>query len=245
MQLKKISAHTDSGPYLQLNEDSYEFDLNNNIYMVLDGFGGSGVGDHASRILKENLVKFYTNLSADPDSTFPFFFSSKYLIEGNALVNSMLYSNNLLIQENVKKEVSKRAGASAIIACKSESLLTLASVGNCTAYLFRRGVFKKIFQEDSFIFLSNDDYDSYLKTMPLSAFGLFPDLHYQIKELRIFEDDLIVMMTDGVYARILEEEMRDIIGRSNKEMKSKIKLLFDLANQRGNLDNQTVMFLEF
>ena len=37
-----------------------------------------------------------------------------------------------------------------------------------------------------FQFLSNDEYESHLKTMPLSGFGLFPDLYYQVKEIRIF-----------------------------------------------------------
>lgn len=245
MQLKNINAHTDSGPYLQINEDGYDFDINNQLFMILDGFGGSGIGDQTVRMLKENLSKYYTNFAIDPDATFPFYFSPKYLVEGNALINSMLYTHNLLMQENIKKEVSKRGGSSAILACKSESILTLSSVGNCNAYLFRKGSIRKIFSEDSFLHLSNDNYDFHLKTMPLSGFGLFADLYYQIKEVRIFEEDIILLMTDGVYGRLLEDEIKDILGRKHIENKDKIKQLCELSNERGNLDNQTVMILEF
>lgn len=245
MRLKSFSAHSDQGPFLQINEDSYDFDLDNNLYMILDGFGGVGVGDIAISTLKENIKKFYTQVSEDPDATLPFFFSPKYLLEGNALINSILYSHNLLAKDNMKKEISERAGASGIIMSKAESIMTLASVGNCTAYIYRKGIFKKIFIEDSFKFLSNDDYESHLKTMPLSGFGLFPDLYYQVKEVRLFDGDLLVLMSDGVYARLEEDEIKDIISNSKMEPKKKISELFGMANNRGNIDNQTAMILEF
>lgn len=245
MRLKSFSAHSDQGPFLQINEDSYDFDLDNNLYMILDGFGGVGVGDIAISSLKENIKKFYTQVSEDPDATLPFFFSPKYLIEGNALINSILYSHNLLVKENMKKEISQRAGASGIIMSKAESIMTLASVGNCIAYIYRKGIFKKVFIEDSFKFLSNDDYESHLKTMPLSGFGLFPDLYYQVKEVRLFDGDLLVLLSDGVYARLEEDEIKDIISNSKIEPKKKITELFGMANNRGNIDNQTGMILEF
>jgi serine/threonine protein phosphatase PrpC len=245
MRLKTITAETHNGPYLELNEDGYDFDLDNNLYLVLDGFGGSGIGDDIVRQLKENLKHFYTRIAADPNSTLPFFYSPKYLIEGNAMINSMLYSHNLLMKNNMAKEISQRGGASGIVLSKADSILTMASVGNCNAYLYRKGVLKKVFIEDSFLFLSNDNYDSHLKTMPLSGFGLFPDLYYQVKEVRLFEGDMVLVMTDGVYARLLEDEVKAILSRPVSNQKLKIKELFDLSNQRGNLDNQTAMILEF
>lgn len=245
MRLKSFSAHSDQGPYLQINEDSYDFDLDNNLYMILDGFGGVGVGDIAINSLKANIKKFYTQVSEDPDATLPFFYSPKYLLEGNALINSLLFSHNLLVKDNMQKEISQRAGASAIVMSKSESIMTLASVGNCASYIYRKGVFKKIFIEDSFKFLSNDNYESHLKTMPLSGFGLFPDLYYQVKEVRLFEDDLLVLMSDGVYARLEEDEIKDIISNPKLDPKKKISELFTMANGRGNIDNQTAMILEF
>lgn len=245
MRLKSFVAESDQGPFLQINEDAYDFDIENNLFMVFDGFGGVGIGDVTVNNLKENMKKFYTQVAADPDSTLPFFFSPKYLIEGNALINAMLFTHNTLMQDNLKKEISERGGASGIFAAKADSVLTLASVGNCSAYLYRKGVFKKIFIEDNFKLLSNDDYDSHLKTMPMSGFGLFPDLYYQVKEVRLFDGDIIVMMSDGVYARSSEDEIKAIISNPSLKHKDKISELFSLSNERGNLDNQTTMILEF
>ena len=243
--MKTFSAESSPGPFLQINEDTYDFDLINEVFLLLDGFGGSGIGDVAVANLKQTVKSFYTKFCSDPDATMPFFFSPKYLLEGNALINALLYAHNQLYKENLALDYSKRAGASGIFMAKSESIVTLVSVGNCACFLYRKGQFSRVFIEDSFQFLSNDNYESHLKTMPLSGFGLFPDLYYQVKELRMFPGDKIVALSDGAYARLSNAEMRDVINNPNLEGKEKILNLFYMSNQKGNLDNQSCMILEF
>jgi serine/threonine protein phosphatase PrpC len=245
MQLKSFVAQSDQGPFLQTNEDGYDFDVMNELFLIFDGYGGAGIGDVAVNTIKENVKKFYLKLSEDQDATLPFFYSPKYLVEGNALINSILYTHNMLMKDNFSKKISERAGASGICVAKSESVLTLVSTGSCNAYIYRRGKLEKIFIEDSFQFLSNDDYEGHLKTMPLSGFGLFPDLYYQVKEIRLFKDDIVCLLTDGVYGRLKSDEIKDIISKPNKNLKNKLHELFELSNNRGNLDNQSGIILQF
>ncbi|MEX0797909.1 MAG: SpoIIE family protein phosphatase [Bacteriovoracaceae bacterium] len=245
MNLKTFAAESHPGPFLQTNEDAYDFDLVNELFMVFDGFGGAGIGDVAVTSLKENIKNFFTKFAADPDATMPFFFSPKYLIEGNALINALVYSHNQLFKENLKKEFSARAGASGVVIAKSESVVTLVSVGSCASFLYRKGKMNRLFIEDSFLYLSNDQYESHLKSMPLSGFGLFPDLYYQVREARVYPGDKIITMTDGVYSRLSLEEVQDALLHPKRDSKGKIEDLFKLSNQKGNLDNQSCMILEF
>ena len=104
MNLKTFSAESSPGPFLQVNEDAYDFDLINEVFLLLDGFGGSGVGDVCVTNLKQNIKSFYTKFCADPDATMPFFYSPKYLLEGNAIVNSLLHAHDQLYKDNLKKE---------------------------------------------------------------------------------------------------------------------------------------------
>ena len=123
--------------------------------------------------------------------------------------------------------------------------MTFVNIGNCRAYILRRGELTPIFTDDSFKFLAQDNFESHLKNIPLSAFGLFPDLHYQVREVRVTEGDKILMITDGVYGRVTEDELRACIAKYTLNIKHKIQELFSLANGRGNLDNQTCMVIEF
>lgn len=245
MELKKFSVESHQGPFLNINEDGFDFSLNDELFMIFDGYGGSGIGDTALIKLKENLNKFFHNFISDRDATMPFYFSPKYLLEGNALINSALFSHFEMYKENMKKDVSERAGASGIMAIKSESIISLLSVGNCRAYILRHGKIQSLFSDDSFQYLSHDRFDSHFKNIPLSGFGLFPDLHYQLKEVRITKGDKLLLITDGVYGRIDDDELEAGMSRPSIDLKNKIFELFSLANSRGNLDNQTCMILEF
>jgi PPM family protein phosphatase len=243
-QLKSYAARTDQGPYLQVNEDGQDIDLINKLFLILDGFGGSNVGDETVSVAKETIKKFYTKIGGDPDSTLPFYYSHKYLLEGNALINSMHYAHATIKDSNLEKEMNQRGGASVIGASVSDNIMTLVSTGNCLCYLYRRGDLSLVSKPDSQLYLGHDDYEAHFHSAPTSGLGLFEDLHINIDEIRILKDDLFVFMTDGVYARIPEKEIEYIIEK-NLASNKKIDEMFELANSRGNLDNQTTIFLQF
>ncbi|MBD66731.1 MAG: hypothetical protein CME62_16105 [Halobacteriovoraceae bacterium] len=245
MDIVNFSSQSHQGPFLNQNEDGYDFDIENQLYMIFDGFGGHNVGDKAVEEIKINIKKFFNSFTEDRDATLPFYFSPKYLIEGNVLINAMLLSHYELYKKNLERELEQRAGASGLLAIGSESVLTLASTGNCRAYLIRKGHIEKIFSEDSMQMLRKDNFESHLKNIPLSGFGLFPDLHYQVKEIRITEGDKIIFLTDGAYARVEDREVMSCLTKPTIDLKTKIQEVFDLSNDRGNLDNQTCMILEY
>ncbi|RLA63241.1 MAG: hypothetical protein DRQ88_07860 [Epsilonproteobacteria bacterium] len=245
IKLKSYSAKTNQGPFLSVNEDDFNIDLINKMFLLFDGFGGSGIGDATVKSLKNNIKSFYTKFSDDPDSTMPFFYSHKYNLEGNALINSMHNAQKFLVNENKLKEISLRGGSSAIAGVLTENLMVMASTGNCLTYLFRKGHLEVVNGADSLEFLSGEKFNSYLQTTPLSGFGLFEDLHLTVKEIRLLEGDILIFMTDGVYSRINNEELKYIIEKQDMYLPEKIDQIFDLANSHGNLDNQSMVFLQF
>ena len=136
IKLKSYAAKTETGPYLQVNEDDIDIDLMNHLYVVYDGFGGSNIGDKCVSISKENIKKFYTKISSDPDSTLPFYFSPKFLIEGNALINAVNLAHREILKLNASTEMSERGGVCLLAAAQSENILTFVSTGNCMGLLF-------------------------------------------------------------------------------------------------------------
>lgn len=245
MRLRSISCETSQGPHLQINEDSYDYNLEMNLFMIFDGFGGAGIGDKCTQELKEAFKKNFFHFSKDENATLPFFYSPRYLVEGNALVNAALVSHKKIYENNLTKETPYRAGASAIIFTQTETLLTFLSIGNCVAYLVRRGKATLLMKPDNLETLSLSDGESIFSTQPVSAFGLYPDLYYQIKDLRIQEHDSILLLTDGVYSRLHEHEISSVVTNSRFSPREKISELMKLANMRGNLDNQTALLCEY
>ena len=170
IKLKSYAAKTEVGPYLQVNEDDIDVDLTNNLYVIYDGFGGSNIGDKCVSISKENISKFYIKISADPDSTLPFYFSPKYLIEGNALINAVNIAHKEILKYNSTAEMSERGGVCLLAAAQSENILTFVSTGNCLALLYRKNELSFITLPDSLANFSQDDYNQEFYSSPFLKF---------------------------------------------------------------------------
>lgn len=245
IELKSYGMQSHQGPHLNLNEDLVDADLVNNLFMLIDGFGGSNIGDRAAMMIRDTLKRSYTKIAVDPEATLPFFYSNKYLIEGNALINAFQTAHQNVNRDNEKKNLDNRGGGSAIAAAVAENILTLVSTGNCVAYLYRKGHLSIEVLPDSLAGLSRDSYQSYLHSVPMSGIGLFEDLHYNVRELKVTEGDVVIMLTDGAYSRLNTEEIKYIVETNLESELDAIKELFRLSNDRGNLDNQSAVILQF
>lgn len=245
MRLKAYAAQTHQGPYLQVNEDGYDFDFENELFMILDGFGGSGIGDRAVEKLKQEIKNFYTQISDDPNATMPLYYNPRNLLEGNAIINSLMNAHQNLLKMNHEKPVNQRAGASAVVAVKADSLLVLIGIGNCCAYHFRQGKLSKVIVEDTFQYLSKDQFDLKFRTSPMNAIGMYPELGHQLREVRLAEGDKVILLSDGVYGHLSEDELLYALNKSAPDANERINSLLKLSNSRGNTDNQTAMILEF
>lgn len=245
IELKSYAIATHQGPHLNLNEDLVDADLVNKLFILIDGFGGSNVGDRAALMIKDQLKRSYTKISVDPDATLPFFYSHKYLIEGNALINAFQVAHQNIVKDNEQKSLNNRGGGSVLAAAIAENILTLASTGNCVAYLYRKGVLTIECLPDSLVGLSRDSYQTHFQSAPMGGIGLFEDLHCSVRELKVAEGDIVVMLTDGAYSRLNSEEIKYIIETNLENEMDAIKELFRLSNDRGNLDNQSGIILQF
>jgi len=245
IKLKSFSAKTHQGPYLQVNEDNVFVDYANKLYLVFDGFGGAGIGDTSVHKIRELIKNFYVKASSDPDSTMPFYYSIKYLLEGNALINSFHFAHEGMIKDNKEKEMGNRGGASVVGISQAENILTFVSTGNLFALLWRKGTLDIVVAPDSLQFISDDKSVGHYSTTPLSGIGLFTELHMTTKEVKVNEGDQIIVLSDGVYSRLAYKELKHFISSTDLNTNEKINHLFKQANIRGNKDNQTALFLQY
>ena len=242
--LKSFHMATDKGPYLPVNGDMVGADPEHGLYLLIDGIGGGHKSLKAASLVKEVVQKNYTNIAGDPDATLPFYYTPKYLIETNAAVNASYHAHNAVLESNRDKKTNDMASASGIIVCQSGSIIGIVSTGNCCAYLCRGDKTKKLAEPDTLADLCFGGTQSHLYTAPMGGFGLFDDFHFRVREHRLCEGDSVVLLSDGLYARIDENEILSaVVGGQNGV--SRIEDMFRLANGRGNLDNQSCIILNY
>ena len=246
MIFKRYAVETSKGPYLENNEDDYSVDLNKKLFMVLDGFGGLNVGDKAAQAVRDDINSFYENFVTDPNMTLSFFYSPQYLIEGNALINACLHAHKNLFEKNKSLPMPSRGGVSGIVGVIADATLFMISVGNCSSFLLRNSEIDKLNHSESFKHFSAGFNISKEIEIPMNAFGMFERLSFQTQEIRILNNDKILIGSDGAFSGMSDGSVKTIFEDNTTEsLSEKIKKSFSLSNNYGNTDNQTLLALEF
>jgi serine/threonine protein phosphatase PrpC len=98
---------------------------------------------------------------------------------------------------------------------------------------------------DSLASLSRDTFQNYFHSIPMSGIGLFEDLHYSVRELKLRLGDTVILLSDGAYSRLNIEELKYMIEKFRDEEGKLLKEIFAMSNERGNLDNQSGLILQF
>lgn len=243
--LKRVSYLTHQGPYLNTNEDLVDIDVDLNLYTVLDGFGGSNIGDVAVLEMRDVIKKGFTKISADEDSTMPFFYSSRYILESNALLNAFHQGHQYLVKSNSERKVEHRAGVAAMAFALGNELGTFVSCGNVRAVLLRHGRLKTIVAPENFEFLNaTTEEQKSLAMLPSIALGLFEDVQFKVTEFLPKVGDVVLMLTDGMYSQLNDDELLNLLSQNSDDAEF-LDALRDLSNQKGNWDNQSGIILRF
>ncbi len=242
--VKSYFATTDKGPYFNTNQDAYFVNLDHNVFGVIDGFGGTGIGDVISNRISTNIHNMLTKASGDQDATLKYFYDARRTVECNFIVNELLKVHDTLLIENEQKSIYQKGAACCLFLISYGNRVCLISIGKVYSLLFRNSQIQKIILEDDAPTLEKDL--SALTTdgsWPKSAIGLFSPLQYQIKEVNLLPGDQILLATQGVLNKLESIEIEShLIKDSSKEA---LGSLMEKANRLGNRDNQTAILLRY
>ena len=243
--LKRVFSFSDKGPILNINEDDCVVDIKNGLFGVIDGHGGSGVGDRGSELIKNTMTNNFGTLVADPDATMPFFFDPSNSLEINALMNTFLLANEELLKINEGKKASSQAGASMIAGVSVENSFHCVSVGHCFGVKVSKRDLSPFFLPDSNFNFSMVDYDKNGQVFPYSFLGASQDFNYSVKTISLNEGESVLLMTDGAFQRVSGIELLSLCQTHANNTSELSDMVFALANDRGNKDNQSIVILEY
>jgi PPM family protein phosphatase len=237
-------AESSSGPHLEINEDSLVVDVRNGLFGVIDAYGGSGIGDQVSELVKKVILESYGILSMDEDATLPLYFNANFSIETNALINAIKLAHSKLKSFNNQKDSSSRGGASFLGCTINDNRLQLVGTGNCLAITLRRDetLISYFPHSNSEIKITGRGQSN---IYPLSGLGLFDELEFFVQDAKIYRGDRIFFFSSGTYAPFNLTELSILINEFGNNPKLLRKELCKLAEARGHKGNQSIVCLEF
>ena len=232
-----------------LAEEAAELDdLDSYVFLVADGIGGAGGGEHASAFVvqeaKKHLLftaKWYFRLD-DPDIE----------VRLRLLRESLERMDRTLIEE-AKIDPSLAGMGTTLTAAGSFGLdLMVVQVGDSRAYLYRAGQLSRLTRDHTLAqqlieegLLEPDQAKIHRSRHVLTnAIGGQPGVRGEVLELRLENGDRLLLSTDGLHDLVDNDRIAEILGH-HAEPKAACQALVEAALDQGGRDNITVVVADY
>jgi len=211
------------------------------IMVVADGIGGAMAGEVASQmatqIIFDRMVSTWVKDRRTDLRSFTSFLEEA--IEG---------ANQEIHQRSLADPNLRGMGTTLTAVGVLGRDLTFAQVGDSRGYLIRNGQMEQVTKDQSLTrrlidegqMTEADAEKSPGKNIILQALGPSPAVEVVLSHRKACRGDTVVLCSDGLSGVVMEEEIRDTVGRSQDPAVA-CEDLVELANSRGGPDNITVI----
>jgi len=243
---------TDVGRKRKHNEDAYLVDPERGLFVVADGMGGHAAGEVASRITVESMQEFIAASDDATDSSWPFGQAgSRTPSAGTRLTAAVEKANEKVMRAVASRPELKGMGTTVVAALIDGDRATLVHVGDSRAYLYRDGELRRLTDDHSWVqeqvnagILSEDEAKSHpLKNVVTRALGGSPHVSVDLIEVPLRTGDRFLLCSDGLTGMVADEEIHEFF-QSEPVPEPAVRRLVDLANERGGIDNITVIVVD-
>ena len=242
---------SDVGRVRTNNEDSFRIVEPLNLFILSDGMGGEAHGEVASAMAVDTVEQYCSNPgSAKGDSgvTLHGVASDSWAPETKVLQNAVFQANFNIHQSAQNHPEQRGMGATLTAGWIHDSKLSLAHVGDSRAYLLRTGSLQQLTNDHSLvaeqvrrgILTPQQAEESDMQSVLLRALGANADVDVEIDEIDVMPRDVLLFCSDGLTRMVTEPEIAGKL-QAETDPKAAAQKLVDLANERGGLDNVTVI----
>ncbi|HEY2455661.1 MAG TPA: Stp1/IreP family PP2C-type Ser/Thr phosphatase [Candidatus Acidoferrum sp.] len=239
---------TDVGRVRTNNEDSYRILEPEGLFILSDGMGGEAHGEVASAMAVETISKYCTEPKEDSGVTLAGV-TPQHWSEHTRRLQTAVNQANFKIYESAQKNPEQRGmGATLTAAWANGNRLSTAHVGDSRAYLLRGGALQQLTSDHSLVaeqvrrglLTPQQAEESEMQSVLLRALGAHPEVEVDVDETELFPRDVLLLCSDGLTRMVTEPEIAGTL-QAETDPTSAAQKLVDLANERGGLDNVTVI----
>jgi len=239
---------TDVGRKRKNNEDSLFIDKDQNLYVVADGMGGHQAGEVASKLVVETIRDYMKRFEEDDNAQELEEPDASLSREANRLLSGIQLANRGVYHVASSEKKYKGMGSTLSAAYFADDVLILANVGDSPIYLIHNGSIEQLSVTHNVITeqMAIDPeaarkIGAQYRNLLTRAMGIEETVLPDISEIPYFQDDKLVISSDGLTDLVEPDEILDVI--SNQKPDKACKTLVDLANDRGGHDNITIITL--
>ena len=231
------------------NEDCFDIDADQGLFLVADGMGGHGHGEVASRLAIEAIRE--AMIGSGPKSEGSQTASDAGMRPHAARLCAAFQAAHQKVVEAMQEDTSLLGmGTTAVGFAHESDIGVIAHVGDSRVYRLRDGELEQITQDHTWVneqvmagYLSADQAKSHpLKSVVTRAIGGDRDVQVDVREIELKAGDLFLLCSDGLNSMLSDEEIQGHLA-SGASLEEICHRLVGDANDHGGLDNVTVLVL--
>ena len=233
----EVSSASDIGCVRTSNEDSYGV-FAPAVYVVADGLGGHAAGEVASRMVVAAVRDMANAAEA---------------IDAATLQSAVLRANQQVLEASEENPSYEGMGSTATVLHIDEQARTAhyAHVGDSRLYLLRRGVFRQVSRDHSYVEelvsrgeLSEAEAQHHpRKNLLLRAVGIEERLHVDGDSFSLENGDRLLLATDGLTNMVSDEDLSVLLG--DNRFAGVADRMVERALAEGGKDNITAIALAY
>ena len=243
---------TDVGRVRTNNEDSFRILESLHLFVISDGMGGEAHGEVASSMAVETIVNYCAEAKDDSSMTLSGSPGDHWAEKTKRLQSAVCLANSKIYQSAQKNPELRGMGATLTAAWFDNGRLSIAHVGDSRAYLLRGGTVQQLTNDHSLvaeqvrrgIITPQEAEASEMQSVLLRALGAHSQVEVDVDEVAIFSRDVLLLCSDGLTRMVTEPEIAGSL-QAETDPASATRKLIELANERGGIDNVTVIVARF
>jgi serine/threonine protein phosphatase PrpC len=240
---------TDVGRAREHNEDSFAIAEQHGVILVADGMGGHELGEVASKVAADAIVRYFEPADASSDAEGgP---THKTAAASRRLVSAIHFANQLVF--DLAMQQGKVLGTTVVAAHLVDDTLCVAHVGDSRAYLVREGRIERLTRDHSALEeykASRDDLTAEdIAAFPypnviMRALGTSPDVEVDSTSIALQRGDVVLLCCDGLSNMVDDPSMLAIVAEQ-PDLQGAAAALIAAANVAGGDDNITAVLARY
>ena len=234
---------SDIGKLRENNEDSIfvqnsDIGCLKNVFIVADGMGGHKSGEVAS----SNAVRFFCEFIQNINE-------SKEILD--TIVEGVGYANKKVKELSETSDAYTNMGTTFLVASIYDDKLYIAHVGDSRLYIVRNNEIKQITTDHTYVMdmvksgvITKEEAKVHPdRNIITRALGVDKNLSIDGIFNKIYNDDIIIMCSDGLYEMLEDDKILNIAQITSLSLEKKAEKLIENANLFGGRDNISVILI--
>jgi len=229
-------VYTNKGNVRPENEDSYLIkEAPHPLFAVADGMGGHQAGEVASQL----AVKILDSAEFDYQD----------ILE--SILSTIEEANREIFNKGQADSSNEGMGTTLSMGILYKNKLYIGHVGDSRIYLFRDNDLQQLTTDHSLVnelienrqITSQEAFNHPQKNIITQALGTNDQLKIEVKEVGLFDGDILLFSTDGLHDMLRSDEINNLFAQ-NADLDKISSLLGNEALKKGGNDNITFIIIK-